>query len=241
MEIMDRNSPIPLYYQLKNVLLNKIREGEWAIGELIPSENRLQQDYDLSRTTVRQTLAELVSEGYLIRKRGRGTFIAEPKITYDPSRQYELNEYMSLQGVHLSWRVLDRAYVEVPDQVALGLGIAEASKLLRIRRLRLADNRVFGYHIAYIPKHIEEYINEDALGEGQSLDYLQACPNLFEPRLQRTLEASIANQLDIDWLDAAPNTAILQLERIVYGKDNHPIEFLVARFRGDRFKYQISL
>ena len=238
---IDRSSPIPLYYQLKTILLDKIRSGEWVVGNLLPSENQLQNEYDLSRTTVRQTLSELVVEGYLIRRRGRGTFISEPKVTYDPARHFELNEYMESQGVSLHWELKDFETIELSDHVADKLQLRSGTEVLCLRRLRLADERVIGYHLAYIPKSLESYINPETFITGQSLDYLVDCPPLTEPRLQRTLEASIANQLDIDWLDAAPNTPILQLERVVYGKDNIPVEFLIARFRGDRFKYQITL
>lgn len=241
MQAIDRSSPIPLYYQLKEILLKQIRSGKWLVGDLLPSENQLQQDYDLSRTTVRQTLSELVVEGYLVRRRGRGTFITEPKVTYDPARQMELNEYMQSQGVSLHWQFIDKQVIKAPENIALALQIREGKDVLNIRRLRLAGNRVIGYHLAYIPKALSQFVDEKSLTEGQSLDYLKGCPALSESRVQRTIEASIADQLDMDWLDAAPNTPILQLERVVSGNDNLPVEFLVARFRGDRFKYQITL
>lgn len=240
MIIIDRNSPIPLYYQLKNILLDKIRKGEWQVGELIPSENQLQTDYDVSRTTVRQTLSELVTEGYLIRKRGLGTFIAEPKVIYNPDKQFELNEYMQAQGISLQWRFIDTDIVQADEVIATALRVREGANVYRIRRLRIADQRTIGYHIAYIPESIVKYIDENCLSEGASLDYLQNYPVMSDVRIQRTLEASIANSLDIDWLDAAPNTAILQLNRILYGKDGSPVEYLHARFRGDRFKFQIT-
>lgn len=241
MQNIDRNSPIPLYYQLKTILLNKIREGEWHVGDLLPSENQLQENYDISRTTVRQTLSELVTEGYLVRKRGLGTFITEPKVTYDPSKQFELNEYTKAQGITLHWEFKDVGDYPADETIASALEIREGSNVLRIRRLRMADNRVIGYHLAYIPKTNQKYIDEAHYSEGQSLDYLKLYPALTECHIQRTLEASIVEQLDMDWLEAAPNTPILQMERIVYANDNVPIEFLVARFRGDRFKYQITL
>lgn len=237
---IDRTSPVPLYYQLKQILLEKIRKGDWHAGELIPSENQLQDDYDVSRTTVRQTLSELVTEGFLVRQRGRGTFIADPQITYDPTKQVELNEYMREQGVTLRWQLMDMSWVDADESIASTLHCAEDAQVMRIRRLRLADNRIIGYHIAYLTASIAPYVDQNLLETGQSLDYLIAHPGLREPRIQRTLEATIADRLDIDWLDAAPNTPILQVKRVAYGSDNKPIEYLIGRFRGDRFKYQIS-
>ena len=75
---IDRSSPLPLYYQLKQILLEKIESGLWSPGDLIPSEHELQETYGVSRTTVRQTLSDLVHEGVLVRHRGRGTLSRNP-------------------------------------------------------------------------------------------------------------------------------------------------------------------
>ena len=239
-QLINRDSPIPLYYQLKTILLDKIKLGEWMPGELIPSENQLQESYDISRTTVRQTLSELVTEGYLVRQRGRGTFVSQPKVTYNPTKQLELNDFMRHHDETLSWRMLDREWIDVPARVMGHLNLSEDDQVLRIRRLRLASGDPLGYHVAYISRAVAEYLDEDKLTVGQSLNYILTHPQMRAPRIVRTLEADMANDLDQDWLLMAPNTPILQLERIVYGENNTPLEFLDARFRGDRFKYQVT-
>ena len=239
-QLINRDSPIPLYYQLKTILLNKIKVGEWVPGELIPSENQLQSNYDVSRTTVRQTLSELVTEGYLVRQRGRGTFVAQPKVTYNPTKLLELNDFLRQHGETLSWQMIDQEWVDVPAHVAVGLDLAEDAQVFRIRRLRLASGDPLGYHIAYVSAAVAEYMEEDKLTQGQSLDYILTHPQMRSPRIVRTLEADLANQFDQDWLQSVPNAPILQLERIVYGESNTPLEFLDARFRGDRFKYQMT-
>ena len=81
---VDRSSPLPLHYQLKQHLLEKIESGEWKPNDLIPSEQEMQTSFGLSRITVRQALSDLVYEGLLIRERGRGTFVAPPKMTHSP-------------------------------------------------------------------------------------------------------------------------------------------------------------
>ena len=105
MTVLDRNSPIPLYYQLKNVLLTKIQQSEWQAGDLIPSEQELQETFGLSRTTVRQTLSELVNEGWLSRHRGRGTFVTHPTMTHNPIRRLGASEYLEQQGFALFARL----------------------------------------------------------------------------------------------------------------------------------------
>lgn len=237
---IDRNSRLPFYYQLKQILLGKIQSGEWKPGELIPSEHTLEDQYQVSRTTIRQTLSELVVEGFLVRQRGRGTFIAQPKVAYDPSRRLDLNEYMEQQGVTLTWQLIDRVLVEIPGRIQDVLQIRD-NTVMRLRRLRLAGQDVIGYHTAYVPREAAVYIDESQLCAGESLTYLLKHPMLEQARVERTLEASLAEKLDLEYLNVKRNSAILHLERLVLGEDSKPIEFLVARFRGDRFKFRVSL
>jgi len=75
---LDRNIPIPLYYQLKSVLLNDIQRGVYAVGDQIPTEYELQNRYQVSRSTIRQALNELVNDGWLVRKSSKGTFVTSP-------------------------------------------------------------------------------------------------------------------------------------------------------------------
>lgn len=95
---VDRNSPLPLHYQLKQHLLEKIESGEWKPNDLIPSEQEMQNSFGLSRITVRQALSDLVYEGLLIRERGRGTFVAPPKMTHSLEERKSLTEFMTEKG-----------------------------------------------------------------------------------------------------------------------------------------------
>lgn len=237
---IDRTSPIPLYFQLKQILLDKIQSGEWKPSDLIPGELWLEEQYQVSRTVVRQTLSELVVEGYLTRHRGKGTFIAQPKVAYDPARRLELNDYMEQQGVVLSWRLIDRGLVEAPPPLTNIFGLSDGALLYCLRRLRLAGSEAIGYHAAYIPQESTVFIDEAQICAGESLSYLMRHPALNNPQVERTLEANLAEKEDVAFLDVRKRSPILHLERLVRDQSGAPIEFLVARFRGDRFKFQIT-
>jgi GntR family transcriptional regulator len=237
---INRNSPIPLYFQLKQILLEKIRQNEWKPGEMIPGEHDFEDTYGISRTVVRQTLAELVNEGYLVRQRGRGTFIAQPKVAYDPSRRFDLNEFMEQQGVKLSWALIDSGFVETSNTVRDTLSLTGAREVFRLRRLRLAGDDPIGYHVAYVPAAVAAGIDHSMLCEGESLTYLAKYPPMKEPRLERTLEASLAENADLEFLPIKKNSPVLHLERRVLDAQGVPIEYLVARFRGDRFKFRVT-
>ena len=91
LDIIHRNSPIPIYHQLKEILLKKIRTGEWEPGALIPSERELCETYGISRMTARQAITDLVNEGVCFREQGRGTFVSPRKITAATSAPLRLH------------------------------------------------------------------------------------------------------------------------------------------------------
>lgn len=241
MNTLDRNSPVPLYYQLKTILLERIHNNEWAVGEMFPGEQELQEDYELSRTTVRQTLSELVNEGYLVRHRGRGTFVAKPKVTYNPTASLEMTEYMRKQGIQLGWRLLKTEWTTADAVVASMLHLTEGAPVWAVRRLRLVGEETIGYHCAYVPKRYVPHLNMNALEEGDSLDYLKGLPQMANPRIERTLEARLSGELEAELLGMASGAPMLYMERVVYSAEGEPLEFLQAAFHGDRFRYRISL
>ena len=97
--MIDKNSPIPAYYQIKQIILEKINNSEWKVGQCIASERELSEAYGVSRMTVRQALGELVQEGILLREKGKGTFVCEPKVTQKDMMSF--SEIISKSGKSL--------------------------------------------------------------------------------------------------------------------------------------------
>lgn len=238
---IDRSSPIPLYFQLKQILSEKIQEEEWQAGDMIPSEQELQDLYGLSRTTVRQTLADMVNEGMLSRHRGRGTFVARKKMTHDPVNRLGASDYMEQQGITPGWEVIEKGWVEPPEGVRERLKLGEDAPVYRIHRMRLADGQPIGYHFAYLPEFVVPHINEDALTDGASLRYLRAAPQMEGSLAHRSIEATIADDPEVQMLNVKPGHPILAIERTITAVDGTVIELLWAAYRGDRFKYQITI
>lgn len=241
MSVLDRNSPVPLYYQLKTILIERIHNNEWSTGAMFPGEQELQDEYELSRTTVRQTLSEMVNEGYLVRHRGKGTFVAKPKVTYNPTTSLELTEYMHKQGVSLGWRLLSSDWANADATVARMLNLPEQAPVWCMRRLRLVGEDAIGYHFAYVPKAYASHLDTKALEKGDSLDYIKQLPQMANCRVERTLEARLSDKLEADLLGMPKGAPVLYMERVVYSSDDEPLEFLQAAFHGDRFRYRISL
>ena len=237
---VDRNSPLPLHYQLKQHLLEKIESGEWKPNDLIPSEQEMQNSFGLSRITVRQALSDLVYEGLLIRERGRGTFVAPPKMTHSPEEHRGLTEFMLEQGITPGWKVIEKGFIEANKEVASNLKVPHKTRVYRIRRLRLAEDQAIGHHTAYLPESISGQINEAGLLEGGSLNYISHIPQMTTSHATRSIEAVAASDLDVKLLHMTLGSPVLMIQRVVLSTSGEPLEFLQARYRGDRFKYQIG-
>ncbi|MEO8606470.1 MAG: GntR family transcriptional regulator [Chloroflexota bacterium] len=242
MASIDRDSPIPYYFQLKQFLLAKIQTNEWKAGDLIASEHDLEKQYQVSRTTIRQALLELVSEGYLVRRQGRGTFVVQTKIPLDSTRRFDLEEYDPQTYGLMGWRVIDKQEVKAPQQVCDALKLSLGETVLRLRRLRLAGNGldVLGYYATYVTPQIATYIDDEKLTVGQPLDYLHQYPLIGRTLMERIVAATLADKYDVEFLGVKRNTPILYLERKVMDDDGTPVEFMMARFRGDRFKFRLT-
>lgn len=240
MSPIDRSSPLPLHHQLKQRLLEKIESGEWKPDDLIPSEQELQDQFGLSRTTVRQALSDLVHEGLLVRERGRGTFVTPPKMTHSPDARKGLTDFMLEQGITPGWKVLEKGVVTASKETAVNLNLPLKSRVYRLRRLRLAEEKPIGIHTAFLPEAIAAQINEADLLVGGSLHYISHIPQMMTSRASRIIEAVPASEPDVSLLHITPGSPILQITRVVRSSGGEPLEYLQARYRGDRFKYQIG-
>jgi GntR family transcriptional regulator len=240
MAFIDRDSPLPYYFQLKLILLEKIRTNEWSPGSLIPSEHELEAQYEVSRTTIRQALSALVSEGYLVRKRGRGTFVTKQDVVPDDTPPIDLEEYNPERDGPMEWRVIDMQRVKAPAEVRKALTMKRGEPVVRLRRLRLSGSDVLGYYITYIPPAVAVYIDEQNLAVGEPLFYLRKHPLIKGIRMERIVAATGAEQHDLEYLDVKLDSPVLYLERLVVAEEGIPLEYMVGRFRGDRYKYRLT-
>lgn len=237
---IDRSSPVPLYYQLKRLILNKIEDNELKPGDILPTEQQIQEMYDLSRTTVRQALSELADEGRIIRHRGRGTFITKPKVRHMPEKYPDLSDYMMAQGIKPGWRLLSAAWVDPTEEVCKALSVSADEKVFQLERLRFANDEPIGYQLAHLAPQFATYIDPSAFTEGGSLRYLNRLTLLEDSTAHRTIEAIEANEKFAELLGVAVGAALLRVTRMTYTQDFTPIELFSGVYRGDRFQYHIN-
>ncbi len=168
MTAIQRNSPVPRYYQLKEILQERVRSGEWQPGNLIPSERELSETYGISRMTARQAITDLVNEGIFYREQGKGTFVTQRKITQQLMRLTGFTEDISARGQQPSTKVLSARMSPADEGTAEHLGIAPGTLLFCLQRLRLADGEPLAIELSQISfKGCERLVGEDL--EHQSL------------------------------------------------------------------------
>jgi GntR family transcriptional regulator len=136
MDRIDRNSKLPFYHQLYEILRGNILRGEWQPGDMIPPESELTEHFQVSRTTVRQVLDMLVNEGLIYRQRGRGTFVAHPTLEQGLVRIVSFTEDMRQRGFEPGTKVLFSGLVPAPQDIAGKLQVKSGEELARLERLR---------------------------------------------------------------------------------------------------------
>lgn len=238
--MLDKDSPIPLYYQLVETLREQIRSGELKPGAQLPPERDLSERYSISRMTVRQALQYLIREEALVARQGLGTFAAEPKLTYNPLHVLGFTEDMMRRGAAATSRVIEQALVEPPASIAAQLNLRPKERATRIVRLRLSDGAPMLLETVYVPA--KRFVGlERANLSKQSL--YQLMRDRYGVRLsgsRHTIEAVQANEYESELFGTQPGLAMILLEGVTYDEDDQPVEYFKAVYRGDRFQIQLD-
>ncbi|NMB25175.1 MAG: GntR family transcriptional regulator [Firmicutes bacterium] len=237
---MDDKSPLALYYQLKQILEDKIVSGAWQVGEQIPTENELCELYGVSRITVREALAELEREGYITRKRGRGTFVAVPKIEQNLMGIYSFTEEFRKRGLTPHSEVLEfvRLLPEKNIQEALGIGGAQAVHYLK--RLRFADDVLMAIECTYLPCSCFPNLSRERVVEEPLYDVLRSDYDLVLTSAQETFGAVLIQPPDSSMFGVSSGAPGLELERYSYSGTTC-VEYTIGVIRGDKFKFTVRL
>ena len=160
-EEIDKQSRVPLYFQLEELIKKSIDSGKLKAGDMIPTEWEIIDYYKLSRTTVRQALADLVNENLLYRKKGIGTFVSKPKIDLQyMGKMVSFNEQIANMGLSPSTKVLQFETVEADEKLALEMGLLEDTKVIALKRLRFADEDPIAIVESYLPYDLCQFILE---------------------------------------------------------------------------------
>jgi GntR family transcriptional regulator len=228
----------PKYQSVHDALVVLI--GGLAAGTAMPTERELCQTYGVSRATVRQALSQLEIEQRIYRRQGKGTFVAIPKI----EQSLELmshTEGMRARGIRPSSKLLDVRRVLAGNEIGTQLGLSPKTEVLRIERLRLADDEPIAIEVVFLNAGRFDGITA-ALSDGASLYQLFSSTYGVElASAEETIEAVIAEGREAGILKCQPGMPLLQLSRRTLDTNGQPIEYVRSHYRGDRYRFQTGL
>lgn len=236
-----KDRSIPLYYQLENILREKLKSGEYRPGDHFPTEDQLVQSYQVSRITVRQALASLEKDGLIIRKRGKGSLVTEKHNQLEPMKLTGMIEDIIAMGVKTRTRVINFGFVRPPEKVSVNLQLDEDTKVLRVERIRLINGAPVSYTISYIPSDLAKKINVKDLTIQPILNVLERKCKVKISRGFQFIEATVADSRIASFLDVMTGAPLLKMERTVFDIKNRPIEYILIFYRSDRYHYSVEL
>jgi GntR family transcriptional regulator len=237
---IDKNIPVPLYYQLKQILLDQMKHAE--VGELIPTETELCSLFNISRPTVRQAINELVTEGYLYRLKGKGTFISRPKIHQDFMIVLEsFNDEMKEKGLTPSTKVLQLKLAKASEIVAENLQLDEGNDVIFLERLRSANDEPIVLVDTYLPNSLVQNILSKNLENESLYKIIERDYGYMIQKAIRTIEPSIAGEYEAKLLGVKKGAPVQYIETVTYLDSGVPIEYSIAKYRGDRSTFSFEL
>ena len=239
---IDHDSSMPYYAQVRDALIEGIRQDNWQPGNQLPNELDLCDLFGVSRTVIRQALNDLVSNGLIIRKKGKGTFVAEPKIKESLVQKLTgFYQDMVEQGHKPVTRVLKQELMPATRTIAGFLQIDPDTAVVEIERLRFVQDEPIQLTTTYVPHHLcRELIHED-LSHQSLYFYLEKQCGIMIVRGHRSVEAIAANASEAKQLNVKKGAPLILLESVSFLDDGTPIEYYRAVHRGDRTRFEVEL
>lgn len=235
-EPLDSASPMPLYRQLELALRRSIEARQIQPGDALPPERDVASQLGVSRITVRKALDALVSEGFLSRRQGAGTFVTR-RVEKNFSKLTSFTEDMLARGLkpHSSW--LSRSEAQVSPEEAITLGLSPGSRVFRFNRVRYADGVPMALEYAIVPTAFLECLD---VVEGSLYESLARNGNQPSRVLQR-LRAVPFNEEQAEILGVEPGHAGLLIERRGFSASGQLVESTRSYYRGDAYDFVAEL
>jgi GntR family transcriptional regulator len=240
---VDRGSPIPLYYQVKQRISAQIAAGRLVPGRQLPGEHELCRLYDVSRTVIRQALAELAYEGLVEKRRGKGTFVAKAKVPEGLiSGLSGLADDVARRGQTLESRVLTLREEPATASVAARLQLEPGEPVIELERQRLVDSRPWVLTVTYLPALVVPGLVDRDFGGSESL-YRVLREEYRLPIVSsiRHVEAAVAGEREAPLLGIGSGDPVIVLRSLSYTTGMRPVEYFVAHHRGDRCAFEVVL
>jgi GntR family transcriptional regulator len=238
---MSLPADAPLYSRVEAVLASEIADGALKVGDQLPTEDSLIARFEVSRITVRRAIQNLVSRGLVEIRRGKGTFVAAPKITQELTELSGFVEDMRALGRRPTARVIGKEIVTADTTVARHLALTKGEHVVRIRRVRLADGVPLSFDETYLPVEIGKRIMTNNLKVEPIFTLLERKYDVPLVEAEYKLEAVAAEAEVAAALRVKQGSPIFRIERTSYSTGNRPVDYERLYYRGDLIRFVTRL
>lgn len=240
---LDKDIPVPLYYQLKKQILSLIENRTINEGQMLPPESEICRLLNISRPTIRQAFTELVNEGYLNRYKGKGTFVSRQKVNDRFfSKLNSFHDEMVEKGYNPQTYVVKVERVGAHHQANERLSLPLDAPLIYLSRVRSVDTTPLVYVETFLPYNEYKRLLQVNFAVNSLYDSLEKLYGVRVSSVRREFTAINAGAQEAELLQIARNKALIQVKTVAHSSGApHPVEFSIARYRGDHNKFAVEL
>jgi GntR family transcriptional regulator len=239
----SKKNLIPLYHQVEINLRHRIKSSEFKVGDIIPSEEALGKEYNVSRITVRQAMAKLEEDGLIKRQRGKGTFVVKKDTDITLNKSIGPIEYAIFKGLGPKYeiRLLKSEPISVPESAAAALEIEENEQVWGIVRVRLVDGKPMGFITNYLPMDIGSRLNPEDIEKRPILNSMETRLGITLVEAEQLIDATIADAHLAELLEIRVGDPLLRLVRNTYDSTGRPVNHALMLIRADRYSFRVKL
>jgi GntR family transcriptional regulator len=238
---VQKDSSVPIYSQVERIVMDMISSGKLSPGQRAPSEREIAEALGISRMTARAAMSNLVADGYLYSVPGKGTFVSNPKMRQELLELTSFTEDMRNRGLKPGARLLERGLTDrAPENIYRKLELPVGEDLIRIHRLRTADEEPMCLETSYLPKTYVPWLLEEDLEAG-SLYHALESHGIELAKAEEYLEATVVRQTESELLTLPAGSPALLIDRTTYTEGGRPIEYVKSLYRGDRYRFTVML
>lgn len=231
--------PIPYYHQISAILMDKISSGEFLPEEQLPSEQQLQDLFQVSRATIRQALGTLEKQGAVRRRKGKGSFVSGGRKPPSLAKMTCLIEDLIALGIPARNIVRDIALVPASRGIAEAMDIERGENVLSFVRMVLVEDEPFAFQRIFLPAPLAENLSERDLVEPRLLSTLREKCGVEAAATEHTIDSVLADVQQAEQLKINPGAALLSVTRTSFAKGGEVIEHSVKLYRADRMRFRI--
>ena len=243
-EPIDKDGPVPRWFQIAERLRRAIASREFVPGDTLPSEAELNRQFGVSRATSRAALNELEADGLIVRRSGKGSIVLRKRVDQPVERMSGFSEDMRRRGLTPSHRVLEIGGAKAGADAAEALEIGRGTRVFRSHRLLLADAAPIGLAESWLAPRLfraQRHPSADELTDGSLYDWLEARCGVSVSRAREYIEADAADAAQAQMLGVSRGSPLLVARRQSFDATDKPFEYVVLCFRPDMYRFHLEI